>query len=199
MTKSKKKKKDQEPKELKDLVINSATIKDDFCNYSYEVLQCIGIGDTHNVKGTGIIDPDLHNAFRDLNVHLAILDDVFKNKGIEVKNPNQVTNDRTTGDYEVVGFSIKGSDENERIILKGVKFMTASGGQMKLETPEIHINQSSSYIFWAELKEASDAARNEVEQYKNGKCTAVEKDVVNADQTDIFDEIDANLEQSKQL
>jgi hypothetical protein len=62
--------------------ITSAAIKDDFCNYSYEVVQGIGSGDTHSVKGSGIIEDDLRNAFAKLNVHLAIMDNVYKHAGI---------------------------------------------------------------------------------------------------------------------
>lgn len=40
---------------VKEFVIKEASIKDDFCNYTFEVASGVGIGDTHNVKGKGII------------------------------------------------------------------------------------------------------------------------------------------------
>jgi len=36
--------------------IMAASIKDDFCNYTYEIKQGVGAGDTHQVKGKGIVD-----------------------------------------------------------------------------------------------------------------------------------------------
>ena len=56
-------------KEEKPFIISSAKIKDDYCEYSYEIKKGIGYGDTHSVKGKGIINDDLRKAMNKLNVH----------------------------------------------------------------------------------------------------------------------------------
>jgi hypothetical protein len=154
--------------------ITQAQIKDDFCHYSYEVIQGIGLGDTHNVKGSGIIDDDMRNAFSAFNVHMAVIDDAFKNKGVEIVDIDSMRNHELTGYYHVTGFKIKGSAENESIILLGNKYVSAAGGRMELESPKIPLDNLSSYKWYNELKTAADAARKEVELYKGGKYTAVE-------------------------
>lgn len=160
----------------KALQITSASIKDDFCNYSFDILTGTGVGDTHNVKGKGIIDPDMHEALRKFNVHLAIIDDAFVNSGIDVKQVEPLENHELTDRYIVTGFKIKGSQENESIILMGSKYVSQAGGRIELETPKIPLDSLSSYKWYNELKEAADAARNEVELYKEGKCTMVEEE-----------------------
>ena len=74
---------DEIPKLFK---ITKASITDDFCNYSFEITDGIGIGDTHSVKGKGIIHDDLRAAFNQLNVHLGVIDDAFENEGL-FENP----------------------------------------------------------------------------------------------------------------
>ena len=65
----------------KSVQINSATIKDDYCHYAYEITAGVGLGDTHAVKGKGIIKDDMRDTFRVFNAHMAVIDDVFKHSG----------------------------------------------------------------------------------------------------------------------
>jgi len=81
MAMSKKKEETETPK-TKEFEITSAQIKDDFCNYSFEVLKGNGLGDTHNVKGKGIVDVDMHKAFNRFNVHPAFIDDIFTHNNV---------------------------------------------------------------------------------------------------------------------
>lgn len=171
---AKRKKKDEEPKEQKPFKITSAQISDDFCNYEYEILSGVGIGDSHKVKGKGIIDQDMQLAFNKFNVHLAAIDGVFKHLDIEITDIDTLHNHERTFDYNVTGFSIKGGDGNESIILKGNKFLDSLSGRMELTTPKISLDAASSYKWYNELKAAVEQAREEVELYKGGKCTAVE-------------------------
>jgi len=159
---------------VKEFEITGASIKDDFCTYSFSIKSGVGIGDTHNVKGSGIVDPDMHEAFRGLNAHLAAIDDMFKHNGIEVENIDEMHNNPLTDLFSVTGFVIKGSEDNESIILKGNKYLSSTGGRMELETPKIPLDNLSPYQWHNELKIASDKARYEVELYKGGKCTPVE-------------------------
>ncbi|MES2395636.1 MAG: hypothetical protein V4549_06520 [Bacteroidota bacterium] len=155
--------------------IMSASIVDDFCNYAFEIKSGVGIGDRHTVKGNGIVDQDMKDAFERLNVHLAAIDDVFKHSGIEVSNIDKLRPHVLTGDYEVTGFKIFALGENEAIVLIGHKHVSCSGERMDLQTPKIPLDNLSSYQWYNELKEAADEARLEVELYKGGKCTKVEE------------------------
>lgn len=77
--------------------------------------------------------------------------------------------------FEVTGFKIKGEDENEQLILIGSKHVNC-GGRIELESPPIPLESTSSYKWYNELKTASDDARNEVQLYRNGKCTIEEEE-----------------------
>ena len=161
---------------VKEFVIKEASIKDDFCNYTFEVASGVGIGDTHNVKGKGIIMEDMRKAFSKLNVHLAMVDDIFKHSGVEFEDIDTMHSSDLAFLYSVTGFKIKGDVENESIILIGNKFVSSAGGRIELETPRIPIESTSSYKWYNELKSASDKARLEVELYKNGKYIPVEEE-----------------------
>jgi hypothetical protein len=80
-------------KEDSTISITGAEIKDDFCHYSYEIISGKPAGFTHNVKGTGIIDDDMRTAFSKLNVHLAVIDDVFKHSDITIGDIDKMHND----------------------------------------------------------------------------------------------------------
>lgn len=162
--------------EQRDYVITEATIKDGFCNYSYEKTRGIGIGDIHKVNGkAGTVHDDMYNAFAEFNVHMAILDDVFKHSGVEFESLEEVKNHELTGLYIVSGFKIKGSEDNKSIILTGSKYIS-SGGRIELEIPKISIDSLSSYKWFNELKEAADNALEEVALYAEGKMIPVKED-----------------------
>lgn len=175
----------------KEFGIVNAVIKDDFCNYSFEIYEGVGLGDTHNVKGSGIVDQDMIIAFQVFNRHLAAIDDVFKHSETEVENIDLMENNELSALYSVNGFSIHGSSENESIVLSGNKYVNSSGGRIDLKTPRIPLDGLSSYRWWNELKTASDNARKEVELYKLGKCTPPEKEEkANPKQLKITDDMD---------
>jgi len=123
--------------------IRGATIKDDLCNYDYEIVKGRSRGFTHGVKGKGIVDDDMKNAFAKLNVHLAVVDDIFKHSGVEITDIDAMHNDELATLYEVSGFKIKGGDENEAIILIGNKYISG-GSRMALESPKITLDELSS-------------------------------------------------------
>lgn len=161
----------------KPFLIKEASIKDGFCNYSFEIIKGVGLGDTHGVKGSGLVMDDMHTAFSKFNVHLAAIDDVFKHSGIEVENIHTMHNHDLTFLYNVTGFKIKGSQEDESIVLIGSKYVGSAGGRIELETPKIPLDNSSSYKWAYELKEAATNARIEVSLYKEGKYQPVDEDV----------------------
>jgi hypothetical protein len=158
------------------LSIIAAKIKDGVCHYSYEILQGVGQGATHNVKGPGIIKDSLRKAFERLRVHMAVIDDAFKNSGVEIDDIDNFHNAEITGCYVVDGFKIKGSAENESIVLLGNKYVSSAGGRMELASPKIPLDNFSSYKWYNELKILSDNARAEVELYNAGNYTPIEKE-----------------------
>ena len=170
--------------------ITSAAIKDDYCHYSFDITEGTGEGDTHAVKGKGIIDDDMREVFTRLNVHLACIDDIFKHSKTEVKSINKMHNNELTGLYRVEGFKIKGSEDNMSVILIGTKYLSTSG-HMALDTPKIALDKHSAYKWWSELKDVITDACEEVKLYKEGKYTEPEEpEIVNPKQMKLTDVVE---------
>lgn len=172
--------------------IISAQLKDGICNYSFEIIQGIGVGATHNVKGPGIVKDSLRDAFAAFNVHLAVIDDAFKTKGVEIEDIDKEHGNELTGFYHVTGFKISGSADNEKIELVGTKYVTSAGGRMELKTPKIPLDGLSSYPWHNELKQVADTARKEVDKYNNGNYDPIEVEEepeTNVRQTTIMDQL----------
>lgn len=167
-------KKKTEPRELKPLLIVSASLNDGLCNYSYDIQTGVGTGNNHKVKGKGIVKDDLSFAFFPLNTHMAIIDDVFKHSNIEVDNIKGFYNHDLSAKYTVSGFDISGEEGSEQVVLTGTKIVSCSGATISIKTPKIPLDSTSSYPFHKELKTAVEKARLEVELYHEGKYTEVE-------------------------
>lgn len=151
----------------KDIAIKEASIKDDYCTYSYELMQGVCKGDIiSGRKGAGIVHNDMTDAFEKLNVHLAVIDDAFNYSKIEIEDIDKFHGHELAGLFHVTGFKIRGNDEKESVILVGTKFIK-TGGYISLETPRIKFD--SGYPFKNELREAVYKCCDEVEQYMNGK------------------------------
>lgn len=146
-----------------------ATIVDDFCNYTYDILKGIGEGNTHNVKGKAIVHEDLKNAMQVLDRHMACIDGAFKLSGTKFDNIDQLENDELTANYAVSGFKTKGIEDSLSVYLIGKKTV-APIGQMELKTPKVDITEMSSYQWHNELKEAIESLKREVKLYHEGKC-----------------------------
>lgn len=158
---------------VKPIIIKEASIKDSFCNYTYEVNTGVGLGDKHKVNGENQVVDDMIAAFNKFNVHLACIDDIFKHSKTEITDIDTMHNHELTYLYHVTGFKMKGSVESESIILTGNKYVTA-GSRIEFETPRIALDNLSSYKWYNELKAAADNARYEVEEYMNGKYIIAE-------------------------
>lgn len=173
-----------EPSERNFKIIDGA-IKDGFCNWGFEIIRGVGIGNKYGAKGKcGLIKDDMKDAFAVLNVHLAYIDDVFKHANNEVQDIDTMHNDELTTLYSVSGFKIQGGDDNESIILIGNKYVSG-GGRISLETPKIALDEGSSYKWYNELKAASDKVREEVALYSEGKYIPVEEDIEEEDPAQI--------------
>jgi hypothetical protein len=138
----------------KSFSIMEASIKDDLCNYTFKVTSGVGSGDSHSVKGSGIIEEDMRAAFRMLNVHLAAIDDVFNLSKIELEDIDNYHAHELATRYHVTGVKIKGGSENETIILIGSKYVGTAGGRIELATPRIPMDNLSSYNWYNELQPA---------------------------------------------
>jgi len=160
----------------RDYKIVEAKLRDDFCDYKYEITAGVGV---HNVLGVkakcGFVRDSLKTSFAEFNIHLAIIDDVFKNSGIEVENLESMAGHELTMLFNVTGFKLKGDDDNLTIALIGNKYVSM-GGRMELETDEIAIDELSSYKWKNELKAAAMDAANEVAMYKEGNYTPVSEE-----------------------
>jgi hypothetical protein len=152
----------------------AAKIKDGICHYTYEVLKGVGIGATHSVKGAGLVRDNLTMALSKLNVHMAAIDDSFSNAQIEIEDIDKEHGHELAGNYHIEGFKIKGSADNERIILIGTKYVRSVGGRSKQETPEVPLDNLSSYKWYNELKSAADEVRRQVERYHGGDYDPIE-------------------------
>lgn len=152
--------------------ITSASINDGLCNYSFEITEGVGLGDTHNVKGKGIIYDDLQDAFYAINLHLAIIDGAIEDD--EIENPLDFVNDERVANYNITGFKIKGSTEDESVILVGTKHAETISARIDLTTSKIALGAFSGYKYSKQLQAAITNARYEVELYKAGKYTTPE-------------------------
>ncbi|HEY8690550.1 MAG TPA: hypothetical protein VIM07_15040 [Chitinophagaceae bacterium] len=150
----------------KALEIKEAAIKDDYCNYSYELMQGVGEGDIIGRKGAAVVHNDMLDAFEKLNVHLAVIDDAFRYSHIEIEDIDMMHSSELAGLFKVTGLKLRGNADNESVILVGTKFIK-TGGYISLETPRIKFD--SGYPFKNELHEAVYKCCDEVEQYMNGK------------------------------
>lgn len=171
MAKNKKHKAEEvAPTTERDFKILEAIIKDDFCHYKFEVTSGVGLGDQHQVKGKGIIKESLQQALANLNVHLAIIDDVFVVAGIDSDIDELKENDQTFK-YAVSGFKVKA----ESVVLVGTKYVS-TGGRISFETPKVSFGDVSPYKWYNELASAVAAIQEEVALYKEGNYIAVEDD-----------------------
>ncbi len=152
--------------------IKAASIKDMYCNYTYEILHGIGKGDKHVVKGSGIIMDSLQNAFRGLNAHLACIDGCFQHAQKPAEAFDEILSyPELIGNYEVTGFVISGGEGDEKVILSGHKSVIGSGGPVTLATSSVNIPETVIYKWTPELSEALELVRAEVLQYMHGNCT----------------------------
>ena len=156
--------------------ILNASLKDDFCNFTYKVTGGIGLGSVHNVKDMpGIIKDELREAFVKFNVHLAVIDEIFKSSNIEIKDVDMMHTHEHTTLYNVTAFKIKGGKSNETIVLTGNKFVSIVAGRIELETPAVSLDNLSNYKWYNELKTAADEVRKQVSLYKEGNYIPVKE------------------------
>lgn len=184
-----KSKKDDSEFDVSPLKFTKADMKDGLLNYTYEIRNGVGAGNTHTVKGKGLFEDDLSEAFLKLNVHLSAIDDVFKHSGLEITNIEKMKNNPLVALFGVSGFALSGHKENLTVQLFGHKVIDSSSSWMEIDTPKILLSEFSSYKWAKKLKEAIDDVLEEVEEYHNGKFTEPEKaEKGDVNQTSLLDE-----------
>lgn len=169
--------------------IKEASIKDDFCNYTFEITEGVGQGASHKVVGPGIVKEELIDAFRNLIVHMAVIDDGFQHERFKDTDISALANDEIVASYMVNQFKIKGAGDAESIQLIGNKYVNSVRGRMEVKTPFIELDNLSSYKWHNELKAAADEARLQVSRYNDGYYTPVKQ----SDETDSDSENQGNL------
>lgn len=174
------------PLEIRDFKILEAKMKDGFCHYKFKVIKGVGLGDKLDVKGAGLYKDTMPKAFTTLNVHMAVIDDVFKHSGIEIEDIDTLHNDDHALIYHVSGFKIVGDEENESIILSGNKYVSV-GGRVDLDMFKVSITDHSPYKWYNELKVAIEKVCEEVALYREGNYIPVEpeEDKVDPDQMEM--------------
>ncbi len=152
----------------KAIEIKGASLKDGmFGNYSY--IHNLG-NNTSNKMGVESEVPvheDYYNAFRALDVHLALICEEVEPRGfsIEELKATKKTADKIEK-FSVKSFSLEGNEDDPKVVLRGTKQLK-NGALLKLETPKTKLDRS--YSFSHELSEALDICVLETEEYMNGK------------------------------
>lgn len=185
----------------KELEIMEASIKEDSCNYKYEILVGVGKGDHISRDGNGIIHQDLKDAIDELRIHLAIIDDAIK---VDSDIDPELAEGKLIGLmdhpahdlFNVNGFKISGTAGDESVILLGSKWVTFGGNKACL-TPKVKLQ--SQYPFRNQLEAALNKCRQEVVLYMEGKTKPkmIQAELGLEDTTqDGFDELAAKAEKT---
>lgn len=156
---------------IKPYAITQASIKEDLCNFAYEVLLGPMAGSkVPNHKGSAMVHQDMLNAFQELEVHLAISVDEFKYIVKKYDSLEKLDSHEIRGLFSVSGFKISGDDENKGFIVIGEKYGTF--GSISVESPKI--TKATNYPFFEQLKESIERVVEEVELYMTGKSAPKE-------------------------
>lgn len=158
--------------------ITGATIKDDFCLYSYEITEGKCEGDkVTSRKGSNIVHEDMKLAFQKLHPHLASIceevevdpqSDISKIEKFNADVHKEGSLEHKISHFTVHSFKITGGGDNEALILTGEKRLS-TGDHIGLTTYKIKWDDTT-YHFVADLRAAVNNVILEVEEYMNGKC-----------------------------
>lgn len=170
-------------------IIYATITEDQKLNYGVHYVSGPKKGEIQNILGSGIIEPSLSMKMACLNIHSAIIDDVYKNGEIKVVNPESMHGDPLALLFQTYGFKIKGKPEGESVILIGRKKVTH--GSMEFDTPRIFLDNISGYAWEKQLTDTLDEVRKEVELYMNGKYKKPDlPEKPDPNQKNIFDKVE---------
>lgn len=182
--------KDKAELDIPEYVITAAKLNDGKVDFSFRIQKGVHEGDVNNTKGAGIFYDTLQDAFNKFVVHLTVIDQVFKHKGVEIDDIDTMHTDEEVLNYTVSSFKIIGENDSESIQIFGSKYTPL--GDMPVQTPKIPLDGLSSYKWYNELKAASDEVRREVKLYKEGNFEVPEKEEPTSKQLKITDMEKAN-------
>ncbi len=129
----------KEAEEKKPFEILSASLKDSYCNYGYEVMTGSNIGDViPSRKGAHFVHEDLEEAFANLDVFFAHIDGAFNSWSNNQTHLSEFEEKEELAQYRVSTFKIVGVEENKSVILSGTKFTLH--GDISFSTPKIKLN-----------------------------------------------------------
>ncbi|MES2004304.1 MAG: hypothetical protein V4450_07270 [Bacteroidota bacterium] len=156
--------------------IRSATLKGDFCNYSYDLLVAPNTTDTINRKSSLLIHDDLKALFKKLHPHLAVIcEEINKDEIPDIEKIDDYDHEEHTEDslenmvahFTVSSFAISATGENEAVTISGSRRLS-TGDYKKIET--YPVKWTGGYAFIHELRALVDELKVEVEKYMMGKC-----------------------------
>ena len=152
--------------------ITSASIKEQKCNYGYEIKTGLTAGDKIPTrKGEAVIHEDMQKAFDALRIHFAVAAGGFKHQYDELPDFDVLKDSSIIEEYHVTGYKVSGVEEDEGYTISGYTYVPL--GTIDFDTPKI---TKGNYKYFDKLKEKMDVARNEVELYMNGKHDEDEDD-----------------------
>ncbi|QES88832.1 hypothetical protein [Rhizosphaericola mali] len=151
--------------EEKEIEIKSATLKDEMCDYTYELLTGKSKGDVLSRDGVHIVHEDLSEAFKELLIFVAHIDGVFAHFAQNDTPLKDLEAKAIVDTYNITGFKISGVEENKSVVLYGSK--NVQYGKIPLTLPKIKF--SGSYLYIEELQNRLYKVLNEVELYMEGK------------------------------
>lgn len=155
--------------------IRGAKLKDNFCNYNYELIEGLTAGDTISRNGSSIIHEDMTAAFAKLNPHLGVIceeleagmiQDIDRIAAFDDEVHTEGSLEHRVSKFKVSLFKLSGSGDNESVVLNGTK-MLSTGEFVELKTPSVR--WEGEYHFIDDLRVAIDDLKIEVEKYMNGK------------------------------
>lgn len=166
----------KESPQKKAIEVRSASLKDIFCNYSYDHTISPNITNRMKCEKSEVpVHTDLVSAFKKLNPHLAtICEEVDWTTISDIDSIEDYDDQQHEGNslehkisaYGVSAFRLEGENEKEGVVLIGTRILS-TGELLKLETPKKL--WESDYAFINELRLAIYDVISEVEQYMGGK------------------------------
>lgn len=119
------------------------------------------------------IHEDLERAFDNLVAHFIIITeeqevtDKLRNVITRPHNEDFILPEDIEKKYKVTGISITGSEDNEGVVISGMKFLK-TGKSVSFSTPDKKFDDEE-YEFSQELYDAVEHLKNEVLEYMDGK------------------------------
>lgn len=126
--------------------------------------------DNVTIEGKNLIHKDLRAAFNELIPHLAFL---CEQKEADGKDSIDELPEEIFSTFEVTGYTVSGSDDNEGVVLVGKRFLKSKKVLNLIAPFTMFNNENEEYKHAFELQQAIEACNYEVEQYLTAKKWAV--------------------------